>query len=721
MTQLSTETLPFDATTTEAVHLRAGGVSLVVDIAHGAMPSIVHWGSDLGPLSDLELRELIVATAPRRDNSVDVPVRVGVVPEASSGWLGAPGLQGHRSDGTAWSPKFSETEHEVQGATLISRGHDDQAGLDLAVELELTASGLLRARADVVNAGESEYFVDRLVVTFPVAPVASEILDQTGRWSKERIPQRRDITVGTHLRESRRGRTGADAATVLIAGERGFSFQNGEVWGLHVGWSGNHVSYVERHNNGLTLLGGGELLLPGEVALGAGEQYSTPWVYGAHGIGLDEQAQRFHSYLRSRKQHPSSVRPVTLNVWEAVYFDHRLDTLLELAQRASDVGIERYVLDDGWFRHRRRDNAGLGDWFVDEDVWPDGLAPLVDRVRELGMQFGLWFEPEMVNLDSDLARAHPDWILQTGGRLPPEARTQQVLNVAIPEAYEYLLDRISRLVDEYSIDYIKWDHNRDLIEPGAAQRGGAAGTHEQTHAVYQLLRELKRRHPDLEIESCSSGGARVDLGILEVTDRVWASDCIDPLERQQIQRWTAQLLPPELVGCHISGPRSHTTSRTHDLSFRATTALFGHFGVEWNIAEASERERAELAEWILLHKRFRHLIHTGRVVRPDVPDDEVTVSGVIAADGSEALFDIAMLGRPASWPPSAVRLPGLDPTRQYRVMAVGPDAPTAADGATPAWQRPDGIVLSGRVLGRVGIQIPPLKPEHAALAHLVAV
>ncbi|WP_167132730.1 alpha-galactosidase [Paramicrobacterium chengjingii] len=708
-----------DTVAVGAHHLRAGGVSVIVTINPDTMPTIVYWGSDLGDLGDLALSEVLATTAPRLDNTVDVPHRVGIVPEASSGWLGAPGLHGHRSDGSSWSPKFARVIHTVQDYTLTSHGIDVTAGLELVVVLELTESGLLRARAEVINTANSEYIVDRLVVTLPVPPVAGEILDQTGRWAKERIPQRRDIVVGTHLRESRRGRTGADAATVLVAGERAFGFQSGEVWGIHVGWSGNHVSYVERHNDGQTLLGGGELLLPGELTLAAGESYSTPWVYGSHGIGLDQQAARFHAYLRSRPQHPKSVRPVTLNVWEAVYFDHRLDTLLELADRAAEVGVERYVLDDGWFRHRRSDDAGLGDWYVDEDVWPNGLGPLVERVREHGMEFGLWFEPEMVNPDSDLAREHPEWVMQTGGRMPLEARRQHVLNVAIPGAYDYLLERISSLVTEYEIDYIKWDHNRDLIDAGSVSRGGAAGVHEQTGAVYRLLSELRRRHPRLEIESCSSGGARVDLGILEHTDRVWASDCIDPLERQQILRWTAQLLPPELVGNHIAGPRSHTTSRTHDLSFRATTALFGHLGVEWNIAQATDAERTELGQWIALHKRFRQLIHTGRVLRVDSPDDDVNVSGVLAGDASEALVEIAMCARPVTWPPSAIRIPGLDPESRYRVTAVGPDAPRTVPPASPAWQRKEGIVLTGRALGLVGIQVPPLHPEHAALAHIM--
>ena len=215
------------------------------------------------------------------------------------------------------------------------------------------------------------------------------------------------------------------------------------------------------------------------------------------------------------------------------------------------------------------------------------------------MEFGLWVEPEMVNPDSDLARAHPDWILATGGRQPVLGRKQQVLNLALPDAYSYIRNRLLALLDEYAISYLKWDHNRDLVDAGHYP-GGAPGVHDQTAAVYALLDELKQKHPHLEIESCSSGGARIDFGILHRTDRVWASDSNDALERQSIQRWTGLLLPPELVGAHVGPPRSHTSGRRHDLSFRAGTALFGHFGIEWDIASASEQERAELSRWVTL-------------------------------------------------------------------------------------------------------------------------
>ena len=306
------------------------------------------------------------------------------------------------------------------------------------------------------------------------------------------------------------------------------------------------MTWAESEPDGTRALGAAELLAPGEISLAAGDSYTTPTVVAAYSAaGLDGISDRFHRQLRARATHPSTPRPAVLNTWEAVYFDQNLAGLSTLADAAAAAGLERFVLDDGWFGGRRDDTTSLGDWTVSSDVWPDGLTPLIDHVTGLGLQFGLWVEPEMINADSDLYRAHPDWVLGPAGRLGPEARHQHVLDLANPDAWQHIHDALQTLLAENDIAYLKWDHNRDLVE---ATHAGRAGVHVQTAAVYRLFDALKAAHPGLEIESCSSGGARVDLGVLARTDRVWASDCNDALERQQIQRWTNLLLPLELIG-----------------------------------------------------------------------------------------------------------------------------------------------------------------------------
>ncbi|CAL8969386.1 Alpha-galactosidase [Tessaracoccus sp. O5.2] len=738
------------------VTLRSEGVGVVVDLASGRLPALLHWGADPGELTLDDVATLaLTAVMPAAPSMVDDPTRLAILPEHWAGWVGRPGLSGSRPDGSAWSPRFVTHTLLIDGEprdasddtpALIELGtgaltvvaRDDVAGLEITLTLELTAGGVLRSRAVLANTGGDEYRVDDLILAYPVPTVASELQDQAGRWAKERVPQRRAFTVGAHVREGRKGRTGADAATVLHAGVPGFSFADGEVWGVHVGWSGNHTHLAERNFTGEQVIGGGELLLPGEVVLSPGESYTSPWLYGSYGVGLDEVARRFHRYLRSRPQHPSSVRPVTINVWEAVYFDHSLEPLLELAEKAAAVGVERYVLDDGWFGARRDDHAGLGDWVVSRDVWPNGLHPLVNRVKELGMQFGLWFEPEMVNEDSDVARVHPEWIMATGGRTPVETRFQQVINLGIPECYAHIRDQIFAMLAEYDISYIKWDHNRDLIDAGTHPLG-RAGVHAQTEAVYRLIDEIKAAHPGLEIESCSSGGARVDLGILQRTDRVWVSDCIDPLERQDMMRWTQQLLPPEMLGSHIASLTSHTTGRTHELNFRAATALFGHLGIEWDLRQASDDELAELGEWIAFHKAHRDLLHGGDLVRLDFPDESLTATGVVAPDRSRAIYSYAAVSTHVTSLRGRLRMPGLDPARRYRVSPVlvgrvpsglrppawwGVKRDMATETVDLTHGRPPklvpvaeeaGVVLPGSLLASAGLMEASVHPDHALI------
>ena len=721
------------------VVLRRDGAAAVLDVTAGRLPALVHWGADLGPLTGADAGALALGGVQQVDNNlVDEPLRLSLLPEHRTGWTGRPGISGSRA-GTAWSPQLTtvglavdgrEVEAAGEGPALVETGsgvvevpaEDVVAGLALLVEVELTAGGLLRSRAALTNTGEDVYQLDDLVIAYPLPTVAREVLDLAGRWGKERTAQRTALQVGTHLREGRKGRTGPDAATVLHVGTPGFGFAEGEVWGVHTAWSGNHVHYAERVFTGQQVVGGGELLLPGEIRLASGETYTSPWVYGSHGTGLDAVARRFHRYLRSRPQHPGAERPVTLNVWEAVYFDHDLERLLDLAERAATLGVERYVLDDGWFGSRRDDTSGLGDWVVSADVWPDGLHPLVDRVRELGMEFGLWFEPEMVNLDSDVARAHPEWVMATGDRTPVSSRNQQVLNLGIPEAYAHVRDQMMAILDEYAIGYLKWDHNRDLVDAGTSP-SGRAGVHEQTLAFYRLVDELKAAHPGLEIESCSSGGARVDLGVLERTERVWTSDCIDPLERQEMHRWTAQLVPPEMMGAHIASGRNHTTGRVHDLDFRAATAVFGHLGIEWDLARASEQELAELGGWVAFFKEHRRLLLGGDLVRVDHPDESVVVHGVVSPDRDAAIFGVHAVGRSEVASLGRLRFPGLDPARRYRVVPVGVGEPSGL--RAPAWWDADGpragTVLSGAALAATGLMAASVHPDHSVLFRLDAV
>jgi alpha-galactosidase len=705
---------------------RHAGVLLVVDVTGPHLPRIVYWGMDwpAGELVSTELDELPgSAYTPPTATDVNSDVPLTVSPSRAQGWTGWPGLTGHRA-GRATQPLFelagAAAEDGADGTRISYRGIDTAAGLRLDGELELTVDGVLRHRQTLTSTATADadpYVVDDLITLLPVPEHVVDLVDHGGRWSLEAQEQRVRLEQGTWLRETRRGRTGPDSPLVLAAGTAGVGYRSGEAWGVHLGWSGDQRYLAQRLNTGQVVLGAGEILAAGEVILGPGDSLATPWVYGAYSAeGRDGVAQRMHAWLRRRPGHPTAARPITLNTWEAVYFEQSYDRLAELADISAGIGVERFVVDDGWFGGRRGPDSGLGDWTIAADVWPDnGLHRLAAHVHDLGMQFGLWFEPEMVNLDSNLAREQPDWVLGTAGRLPPAWRSQQALDIANPAAYDYLLERMTALVGELGIDYIKWDYNRDVADPvhrGSPRAGRPAGR-ELTLAAYRLMAELRRRHPGLQIESCSSGGARIDFGVLTHTDRVWASDCIDPLERVKIILGVVALLPFELIGAHVGAPRSHTTGRYSDLAVRCAVAAFGHAGFEWDLTTTSPDERGELARWVAFVKSLRPLLRTGQVVRVERTADPGTILyGVVAADGQQALFNLARLHTSPRIGTAPVRLAGLRPELGYRVHRVQLPGEPAVD--QPA------VVASGAQLMQAGLPGPTLLPEQVAQFHLNA-
>lgn len=697
----------------EAIHLRAGGTSVVIDAGGVGLPVIGYWGADLGEVSAAALDGLVVASRPERvSGGLDFVARPSVLPGEAEGWLGAPGLVGSRQ-GRDFSPAFVLRSLSVEGASCSAEFEAPDERLELRWWLEVDAAGLVRQRLRLRNLDERDYRVDSLAASFPIPTTATEVLDTSGRHLRERHPQRHALTIGSYTRRSRGGRPGADATLLLMVGEPGFGFERGLVHGVHLAWSGDHALELERTPGGITVLQAAEVLGPGELVLAPGEHYETPEAIGSWGDGLNELSARFHRALRARPTHPQRPRPVTINSWEAMYFDLDDDALADLADRAAAVGAERFVLDDGWFLGRRDDTAGLGDWIVDPAVFPRGLGPIIEHVRGLGMEFGLWVEPEMVNPDSELARAHPDWMLGAGTRTAPSARQQQVLDLGRPEVAAYLLERLDALLTEYPIGYLKWDHNRDLIEAGSRADGRRA-VHRQTLALYRLLDELRLRHPGLEIEACASGGARIDLGILERTDRVWTSDCIDPIERLTIQKYTGLLLPPELMGMHIGDTPAHSTGRATSFELRAATALSGHLGIEWDLRRIGADDLAVLREWVAWHRELRDFLHTSVTVYADLVDPGAELRGQVAADASRALYVFTQVVSASAHPAAAITLPGLDPEAEYLVRLTGPGQRDGWVGQSELEWASEGVVLSGRMLATAGLRPPTMFPARVA-------
>lgn len=699
----------------DLVHLTGRTFDVVVDVASGT-PTIVHWGAPLG--TDADLANMAGAIGrPPVTGALGVVAPISLIPLHADGFPGRPGLEGRRGGGRAWAPRFGPVSHRLDGRSLIVESRDDRAELTLVTTI--TVDDVLAVRVELTNTASRRYSLDALRVTLPVPSEADELLRFEGRWARELQPTRSPWTHGAVLSENRRGRTSHEHPPLVFVGTNGFGEWAGEVWGMHVAWSGNHTMLAERLADGRRYVQGGELLHPGEVVLEPGETYATPsfvGVYSDH--GLTPASWGFHRAVRSSPVHPTTPRPVLLNTWEAVYFDHDGDRLRELADVAAAVGVERFVLDDGWFGSRRDDTSGLGDWWVSPEVYPNGLTPLIDHVTGLGMEFGIWVEPEMVSLDSDLYRDHPDWALVDDRYPPVLGRYQLVLDVGRADVRDHLFEQLDCLLREHDIAYLKWDHNRDLVAPASNRNARAAGVHRQTLGLYDLLTRLRAAHPDVEIEACASGGGRVDFGVLEWSDRVWTSDSIDALDRLSIQRGFSLLFPPELMGSHVGAPVTHSTRRQHRLGFRGATALFGAFGVEWNLLDATPDEREQLAAVIALHRHFRMLLHTGDVVRCDHADPTVQIHGVIATDRSEALIAITRLASGPSHHTTAVRIPYLADDAVYEVRVVeGAGDPVGNARRQPDWI--DGkLSATGRQLGTIGFRAPQLDPESTLLVHL---
>ncbi len=693
----------------ELFRLDGGGDTLILQRTAGA-PRLVYWGEALtgDPADAAALADRVTR------GTIDGGEVFDLFPEAGRGFTGQPAFECHRDNGD-FVTQLEPLSAESAGQSIVLRLADTNAGVEVAVTVEVDErTGVVSFRSRTLNRGAGLLHLD-WVAAAALPLDFDDLLLFDGRWAREFQTSRQRLKAGMLVRENRTGRTSHHSPPFIVAGEPGFGEHEGEALGLHFAWSGNHRLLVERLRDGRLQAQAGEFFWPGELTLADGESYETPTLYAARSsAGLNGLTDRFHPFVRTRilaGRLADKARPVNFNTWEAVYFRHDLDELKALADLAAEIGAERFVLDDGWFRGRGDDTAGLGDWTPDAVKYPHGLTPLIEHVHSLGLAFGLWVEPEMANADSDLLRAHPDWILGVAGRKQPLGRNQYVLDLTRAEVFENIFGQIDALLAGNAISYLKWDMNRDLTHPAS---GGRPAAHRQALAVYALVDRLRAAHPGVEIEDCSSGGGRADFEMLKRTDRIWLSDCNDPIERQAMQRAFTTFFPPEVMGAHVAATADHTTGRRASMDFRALTALFGHMGVEADVRAFTDSERAALKRWISVYKTHRALIHAGRLSRQPV-SDPAALAFMIAGE-TEALASYAQLQVRAAVSPDPLRLKGLDPDATYRILMLAPAAsPIASD---PALVRGETVQASGRMIARTGLPLPPLRPGSIALFHL---
>ena len=707
------------------VRFDAADATLIFACAKGAPVSILYWGAALHADTDCaELEGLFARQGMHGVADVSLPLSLAMEPG-----LGHPMFQGfaaHRA-GKDWGSRFEVGKVELRegGAKIICRDESTRLGLEYEIDFD-ARTGVLRIRSTLTNYGATPLDVsDMMTACLPVPDGMTDIIGFTGRWTQEFTQERVARNAATYLRENRSGRTSHFSYPAILLAATDTNESTGDVYGFHLAFSGNHCIRVDSLTDGRGLVSIGALLFPGEVRLAPGETYASPEIVAAYsGQGLSKLSRKFHDHVRTKLLSPemrAKPRPVHYNTWEAVYFDHDVEKLKELATRAAEIGVERFVLDDGWFGGRRHDRAGLGDWTVSRDVYPDGLGPLVDHVTGLGMEFGLWFEPEMVNPDSDLYRAHPDWVLGLEGVEQIPFRSQLALDISRPEVADYLFHAIDAILRDHDISYIKWDMNRDLSHPGDSS--GVPRAFAQVGALYALLDRVRDAHPHVEIESCSSGGARADMGVLAHSDRVWTSDSNDALDRQVIQRGASFFLPLEVLGCHVGPANCHVTGRRLSMEMRAATALMGHMGLELNLLTERTADLDVLKNAIDLHKKHRALLHNGDVFRLDSAP-QLIASGVIARDKSEAIYSVAYVASDAKVLPGRFQFTGLDPQRSYRLQLIWPSDWQAIKGPSAIETldlNGEGAIFSGAALVHGGLQLPHAFPETCLLFYVAAV
>lgn len=665
--------------------------TLALGARDDGLAEIIWWGARLPDDEDLTA----LAAAGELDFSggqLDAVAPLSICPGAG-GFPGQPGLILRGADGRSLAPRLRFAEADAEADRLTLQYTDDALGLRYAACFAIDgATGMLTARATL----DSDRPVHLDWLAAPVLPgpqFADDMIDFSGRWIGEFQPVRTPWAPGGRLVESRTGRTGHETFPGLVLPAQGATNTQGEAWAFHYGWSGGHRMLAEELPDGRRQIQFGNAF----GSEGApGTHFETgPLLAAWSDAGLNGCAVAFQRHLRDVivPWGEARARPVHYNCWEAVYFDHKLEELKDIASRAADLGAERFVLDDGWFGRRDDDTTSLGDWTVDPRKYPDGLTPLIDHIHGLGMEFGLWVEPEMVNANSDLFRAHPDWVLGPADQLT--GRGQLVLDMEREEVREHLFGRLSDLLSQNAIGYLKWDHNRVLPMPDAAQ----------TRGTYALIDRLRAAFPKVEIESCSSGGGRIDAGILARSHRVWLSDSNDALERLRMQHEAALFLPAAVTGSHVGPRSSHTSGRVLDIHFRAWVAAQRHMGFEMDPRELSEVEARVLAEVTSWWKANRAWTMRADILRLDVADPAVIAEEQLAEDGSRFVVFAGQGETSRQIAPRPLRLTGLDPAARYRVALVNRAEATRLSRADLALKSGP-LVLSGAALMRQGLRLP---------------
>lgn len=554
-----------------------------------------------------------------------------------------------------------------------------------------------------------------------------DVITLSGTWARERRIDRRSLSRGSIEVYSTRGETSHQFQPFMALCDKNTGNDHGKIYAQTLIWSGNFIcgSSMDQFDNVRSYIG----INPEHFAwdLKAGESFQAPEAVLAYTEnGFDEMSHIFHDLFRNhliRSPYLHKERPVLINNWEATYFDFNTDKLISIASEAQKCGIEMLVMDDGWFGVRNDDNSSLGDWTVNEEKLPGGLRRLSDKLEEIGMKFGIWFEPEMVSPDSDLYRAHPDWAIAVPGRKPCRMRNQYVLDITRSEVRDYVYKSVSDILKSAKISYVKWDMNRQLSDLGSEGLESVSMgrlSYLYTMAVYDLQGRLLEEFPDLLLENCSGGGARFDGGMLFYSPQIWCSDDTDAYERLSIQAGTEMLYPLSTMGAHVSASPNHITGRSMPFDVRCAVALSGTFGYELDITKIPDEERRAIPEQVEIYHRYGEIVREGDYYRIASESETGYFDAWMSVlkDKSRALLTYVQCKAYPNGKGRCIKLKGLDPDARYELIPVGSekeDSLFCSRAKKKAWEDLATGTLSGSTLMNAGLILPILPGDYAQM------
>lgn len=577
-------------------------------------------------------------------------------------------------------PAVFAAENEAYTAEIVLEDEASQAEIVLKYGV-LPDLDIITRSTVVRNRGNRMLYIDKVnSACLDFLSGDYDLIHFYGRHAMERNMERVPVSHTRQDFSSRRGTSSHQHNPFFILADKETTEDHGSCYGMMLLYSGNFSCEAEKDQYHQTRIQTGLLDEMFDYPLAPGEEFYSPEAALAFtDKGLTQLSHKYHRLIREhvvRGKYKAGKRPVLLNNWEATYFEFTGDQIIEIGRQAAELGVDMLVLDDGWFGVRDTDNSGLGDWCVNEEKLGGPLSKIADAVNEMGMKFGLWIEPEMVNEDSDLYREHPDWAFAIPGRRPVRCRNQLVLDFSRKEVVDNIFSQISEVIDSAHVEYIKMDMNRSICDVFSAVEGYqnyGKIMHEYVLGVYDFLERLVQRYPDLLIEGCSGGGGRFDAGMLYYTPQIWCSDDTDAIERIRIQHGTSFGYPISAVGSHVSAVPNHQTGRTTDLKTRAVVAMAGSFGYELDLNLLTEEEKAEVREQIKDYKKYQELIYSGDYYRLHTPGKDTEMAGwaFVSEDKKEALLNIVSLDTHGNEPVNYIRLKGLDPAGTYRCESSG--------------------------------------------------